>query len=230
MEYNISKLPIFDNVGVYPIITLGNKEEKFNCVEYEINKIDDLNNLDKHKKKENIFKRYKTVKEHNILINSGTTGFEAQKIIPLISSNGKGIKFVVSGTIDPYILLNQKVPYMKNVYTNPHIKYNEDIIAKSKFNFWNKNKIVIAGMTKRVEAVYVNTPLALGVGIYGMYDFAAYFISNDISVSNTAANIYNSLIRGDESYLGSSYIVSFDTERSKIVAKYLTNFNILSLI
>lgn len=59
---------------------------------------------------------------------------------------------------------------------------------------------------------------------YGMYDFAAYFIANDISVSNTAANIYNSLIRGDESYLGSSYIISFDPENSKTVCKYLANF------
>ncbi|MCT7562167.1 ATP-binding protein [Aliarcobacter butzleri] len=59
---------------------------------------------------------------------------------------------------------------------------------------------------------------------YGMYDFAAYFIANDISVSNTAANIYNSLIRGDESYLGSSYIIPFDPVNSKTVCKYLANF------
>ncbi len=59
---------------------------------------------------------------------------------------------------------------------------------------------------------------------YGMYDFAAYFIANDISVSNAAANIYNSLIRGDESYLGSSYIIPFDPVNSKTVCKYLANF------
>lgn len=59
---------------------------------------------------------------------------------------------------------------------------------------------------------------------YGMYDFAAYFIADDISVSNTAANIYNSLIRGDESYLGSSFIISFDPDNSKTVCKYLANF------
>ncbi|MEA3316105.1 MAG: DUF87 domain-containing protein, partial [Campylobacterota bacterium] len=59
---------------------------------------------------------------------------------------------------------------------------------------------------------------------YGMYDFAAYFISDDISTSNTAANIYNSLIRGDESYLGSSYVIPFDSENSKTVCKYLANF------
>lgn len=59
---------------------------------------------------------------------------------------------------------------------------------------------------------------------YGMYDFAAYFISNDAETSNTAANIYNSLIRGDESFLGNSYIVPFDYDNSKTVCKYLANF------
>ncbi len=59
---------------------------------------------------------------------------------------------------------------------------------------------------------------------YGMFDFAAYFISEDAETSNTAANIYNSLIRGDESFLGNSYVIPFDYDNSKIVCKYLANF------
>jgi len=59
---------------------------------------------------------------------------------------------------------------------------------------------------------------------YGMFDFAAYFISEDTETSNTAANIYNSLIRGDESFLGNSYVIPFDYDNSKIVCKYLANF------
>jgi len=59
---------------------------------------------------------------------------------------------------------------------------------------------------------------------YGMFDFAAYFISNDTETSNTAANIYNSLIRGDESFLGNSYVIPFDYDNSKTVCKYLANF------
>jgi len=59
---------------------------------------------------------------------------------------------------------------------------------------------------------------------YGMYDFAAYFISDNTETSNTAANIYNSLIRGDESFLGNSYVIPFDYDNSKTVCKYLANF------
>lgn len=36
---------------------------------------------------------------------------------------------------------------------------------------WQNPKIVIAGMTKRIEATYVGTPLALGVGVYAITDF-----------------------------------------------------------
>ena len=171
---NISQLPIFKNVGVYPIILIGENNTEMKFVEYEINDITNLNCIEKYKKKKNIFNRFKTLKDYNILINSGTTGFEAQKIIPLINEDKIGIKFVVSGTIDPYLLKQQNVPYMKKIYNSPFIQYDENIIAKSKFNFWNKDKIVIAGMTKRIEAIYSDEPLALGVGIYGIYDFSKF--------------------------------------------------------
>lgn len=38
--------------------------------------------------------------------------------------------------------------------------------------FWKRPKIVIAGMTRRIEAVYCDEPLGLGVGVYAIYDFA----------------------------------------------------------
>ncbi|MDA3046457.1 BREX-1 system adenine-specific DNA-methyltransferase PglX [Campylobacter sp. VBCF_06 NA8] len=165
-------LLIFEDVGVASIITIGNKNSAItNQKYYELNNINDLENLSKFEKKENPFNRFKKLKDFGILINSGTTGFEAQKIIPLLNENSDGIKFIVSGTIDPYIILNQKIPYMKKIYTNPYIKFDENIIAKSKFEFWNKPKIAIAGLSKRIEAVYSDKPLALGVGCYGIYDF-----------------------------------------------------------
>ena len=39
---------------------------------------------------------------------------------------------------------------------------------------WRNPKIVIAGMTKQIEACYVETPLAIGVGVYAIYDFTGY--------------------------------------------------------
>ena len=203
---NISKLSIFDNVGVYPIITFGNKNLATSYKEYEINNIEDLDNLENFQKKENIFKRYKTIKEHNLLINSGTTGFEAQKIIPLINEEKEGVKFIVSGTIDPYVLLNQNVPYMKSVYKNPYIKYDENIIAKSKFDFWNKDKVVIAGMTKRIEAIYSDKPLALGVGIYGIYDFKEFNPKFLLAVLNSRFLTYYLNVEFKDKHLAGGYL------------------------
>lgn len=203
---NISKLPIFENVGVYPIILLGDKNSKASYTEYQIEEIDNLNNIEDFKKKENIFKRYQTIKEANILINSGTTGFEAQKIIPLINEDNEGIKFVVSGTIDPYLLLNQSIPYMKKIYTNPYIKYDETIIAKSKFDFWNKDKIIIAGMTKRIEATYSSVPIALGVGIYGIYDFAKFNPLFLLAVLNSKFLTYYLNVEFKDKHLAGGYL------------------------
>lgn len=63
---------------------------------------------------------------------------------------------------------------MKDTYTNPFISFNKKSIAESKWNFWCSEKIVIAGMTKRLEAFYSKEPLALGVGCYGIYDYANF--------------------------------------------------------
>jgi hypothetical protein len=41
-------------------------------------------------------------------------------------------------------------------------------MSRSKLSFWTKPKVVIAGMTKVIEAVFVDQPYAMGVGIYGI--------------------------------------------------------------
>jgi type I restriction-modification system DNA methylase subunit len=170
---NISSLPIFENVGVYPIILINNIVSN-SYLEYKINNIQNLYNIDDYVVKDNVFIRFKTFKDFNLLINSGATGFEAQSLIPLINEKNEGIDFAVSGSIDPYSIDLKNVPYMKNKFNFPKIKLDSNIIADSKIKFWCKDKIVVAGMTKRLEAYYTEEPLALGVGIYGIYGFSNF--------------------------------------------------------
>ena len=47
-------------------------------------------------------------------------------------------------------------------------------MAEQKVNFYRDPKIVIAGMTKKIEAVYIKEPVGLGVGIYAIYSFDNY--------------------------------------------------------
>ena len=96
---NISSLPIFENVGVYPIILINNVVSN-SYSEYEINDIHNLYNIDEFVVEKNVFSRFKTFKDFNLLINSGATGFEAQNLIPLINEENEGIDFAVSGSVD----------------------------------------------------------------------------------------------------------------------------------
>lgn len=103
---------------------------------------------------------------------SGATGFEATMLKQYVinSETDNSIPFTVSGNIDPYIYNNTNVRYMKGKYDCAHIVLSDDI-AETKIRMWKSPKIVIAGMTKRIEACYVEEALAIGVGCYAIFDF-----------------------------------------------------------
>ena len=68
---------------------------------------------------------------------------------------------------------NTDVRYMKSKYHKAYIRKDCNV-ANSKLRMWMSPKIVIAGMTKVIEATYVDTPLALGVGSYAITAFNNY--------------------------------------------------------
>jgi len=202
---NVSQLEVFENVGVYPIIIIGNNIND-DFMEYKITNISNLIDIKEYKKVENVFNRYKTFKDFGLLINSGTTGFEAQKIIPLINENNKGIRFAVSGSVDPYLLDTTVVTYMKTTYKNPTIELDKNVIADSKINFWNNEKIIIAGMTKRLEAYYSKEPLALGVGVYGIYHYAQFLPLFLLAVLNSKFLTYYLKTEFHDKHLAGGYL------------------------
>lgn len=167
---DVSVYDVFKNASVYPIIVLGNKvsHEQFNS--YFLNNYTDL--ID------NRLIRKESVEESNkvrlsllgLKVCSGATGFEAQKIKENICEidNNHTIPFTVSGNIDRYVFNNTNVRYMKDKYSRAFI-YLDSNITESKQEMWKNPKIIIAGMTKKIEACYVDTPLAIGVGVYAIY-------------------------------------------------------------
>jgi hypothetical protein len=171
---DISKIPVFAKVGVYPIILLGDRSHKGEVVKTQATNPEELaGELDVVTVDHSLLKLV-TLGELGIGINAGTTGFEAQTVKSLLNERGEGLPFAVSGSVDPYELDTRVVPYMKSRFVNPHIVTDSTAVAESKYRFWRASKIVIAGMTKRIEAVFVETPLALGVGVYGIHNFAGY--------------------------------------------------------
>jgi hypothetical protein len=155
---DVSTQGVFSRVGVYPVILLGQLGQASPAATRTISRPG----------------RYPTLAERGFRISAGTTGFTAQAIKGLLNQDNRGIPFAVSGSVDRYELDTAAVRYMKDRYTHPYLELHSPAVAASKYRFWQAPKIVIAGLTRRIEAVYAERPLALGVGAYGIYDLAGY--------------------------------------------------------
>jgi len=153
---DVSTLGVFSRVGVYPVILLG-----------QHGKTGPAATADRTA-------RHQTLAARGFRINAGTTGFSAHAIKGLLNEENRGLPFAVSGSVDRYRLDTSSVRYLRDRYTHPHLELGSPAVAASKYRFWQGPKIVVAGLTRRIEAVYVESPLALGVGAYGICAFAGY--------------------------------------------------------
>lgn len=169
---NVSSIKVFD-AGVYPILVFGNKKVSAYTVD-EAKALEDLS-LGIFKKRFSFRSDFKTFKDVGFCISSGATGFQAKSLIHYIHSvqSDGAIPFIVSGSVDPYCLDFSNVRYMKQTYLRAYISKGEEI-ADSKWSLWMNEKIIVAGMTKRIEAVYSTTPLGMGVGVYAIHKYAGY--------------------------------------------------------
>ncbi|RKV19628.1 restriction endonuclease [Helicobacter pylori] len=168
---DVSYIKTFESASVYPILLIGKNNSVYS--EYYIESHDDLSDNNLKERTLSIANlRFITMAQYGLKFQSGTTGFEAQKIFSYIKSGYQqdSIPFAVSGSVDRYVCDTSRVPYMRKCFKYPHISVKVPV-AKTKIDFWINEKIVIAGMTKIIEAYYTKTPLALGVGIYAIYDF-----------------------------------------------------------
>jgi len=170
---DVSNFQVFKEQSVYPIIILGCKKSRENFKEFLVEDFSELENRNFRKIKK--LEIYKTFKDYGIKIFSGTTGFQAHKLLKFIKvkKTDMSIPFIVSGNIERYFWSNKNVRYMKNYYEEAYIEKN-NFISQSKWNFWCSHKIIIAGMTKKIEAVYCDEPVAIGVGVYGIYHFGEF--------------------------------------------------------
>jgi hypothetical protein len=171
---DVSIYNVFKTASVYPIIILGNKQQKNGFGKYYLNHYEDLLS-NKIIKKEEVSDSIIKLEDLGVKVCSGATGFEAQKIKENIRDEyvPNSIPFTVSGNIDRYTFNNLGVRYMKSRYNNAHVVL-DDNITDGKQIMWKNPKIVIAGMTKCIEAVYTDEPLGIGVGAYAIYDFNGF--------------------------------------------------------
>jgi hypothetical protein len=195
---------VFDNVSIYPIIIIGNKLVK-SFKRFKANQLNDLssNNL----KLETTVNLHPTFKDFGIKVCSGTTGFQAKQILKYISEKRTkhSVPFVVSGSIDPYFIRFDSIRYMNRKFKRAFITKGTDI-ASTKWAFWQNEKIVIAGMTKRIEAIYFTEPLAIGVGVYAIPNYSTFHPKVLLALMNSKYLTYYLNTKFRDKHLAGGYL------------------------
>ena len=204
---DVSIYHVFENTGVYPIIILGNKFKDKHFSSFSISQIGDLSESKLIIKDNETLREFTTFKDMGVKIGSGATGFQAQLIVDCLYENrvSSSIPFIVSGSIDRYLIDYENVRYMGEKYQKAFVVKGEGI-ADSKWSFWNKEKIVIAGMTKRIEAYYSTKPLGLGVGVYAIFDYADFSPKYLLGILNSKYLSYYLNVKFKDKHLAGGYL------------------------
>lgn len=144
-------------------------------------------------------------------------------------------KLINSGVIDKYISLwgYKPVQYIKNQYLSPTIENNLiSLINQVRLNQANSNKIIIANMTKELEAYYDEGEYLSGKSttiITGNRDFLKYLISllNSKLITFWYKINYNSLKMSGEALnfasneLGNIPIIQADADKQQTLISYV---------
>lgn len=172
-----SNINVFADASVYPIIiTIAKKkqkEDKQNIVtriiveqgafeEFGIHRKWDFINLKYldsiDKESDSIISKIEKSKD---LLNSklsfepGINGFQFTNYAACVTDgrvNENSKRLTVTGSIDPHIFNNKITRYKKKDYVKPFITYNSEIISEGKWALFCKPKVMVAGMTKIIEA------------------------------------------------------------------------------
>jgi len=219
---DVSVFNVFKEASVYPIILNGSK---LYDSEYKVYNLEVYENLLLNKMVEQkTVSCDDTIDSCGIKVCSGATGFEAQRIKEFVTEypTTNTIPFTVSGNIDRYSFNNKDVRYMKDRYSTAYLFLDESI-ASSKKAMWIMPKIIIAGMTKVIEATYVDTPLAIGVGAYAIYDFNGinpYYI---LGLLNSKYTSYYLRTKFKDKHLAGGYLAINKSTIEKLPFKLAEN-------
>jgi hypothetical protein len=108
-------------------------------------------------------------------IQCGTAGYRAQQIAAALYERGMddesattAADFIVSGNIDPYTIRLGNVRYMQRRFMRPQIALDSPALSAKQRDLFARQKLVISGMSRGLEAAYDRRGLALGVQVYAI--------------------------------------------------------------
>ena len=104
-------------------------------------------------------------------LHSGSTGFQAATLAAALregpaAASEASFEFIVSGNIDRYTIRTGRVRFMKRDFAGPRLPVDAACLTSRKRQLYEHPKIVIAGMTTRLEAAWDEGRRALGVQVY----------------------------------------------------------------
>lgn len=106
-------------------------------------------------------------------IHSGTTGFQAARVAAMLrersaDSEQTGFDFVVTGNVDRYRVQRVQVRFMHRRFERPYLPDDPSELTPRKRQLYRRSKILVAGMSRRLEAAWDPGGLALGVSLYAV--------------------------------------------------------------
>ena len=103
---------------------------------------------------------------------SGTTGFCAEQIASQLQeadgAASAGFSFIVSRNIDRYRIHRGHLRFMRRRFRDPVLPADASGLSDGKRRLYGSPKIVVAGMSRRLEAAWDGQGRALGVQVYAV--------------------------------------------------------------
>ncbi len=226
---DFSSINVFEEASVYPIILrlLNINKENTNSItqklsvviseKIEISKSEDwdylnhslTNNLDSIDGK--LLSKIEAMPkiENKLSFSPGINGFQFTNYGQCIKEGKKennSKRIIVTGVIDRYCILNKPVRYKGVDYKSPYIYFDPKIISEGKWELFSTPKIVVAGMTKYIEATLDESgDLAPGVSVYSiMGDLQT--LKFTLAIINSKLIDFYFKIRFQDKHLAGGYI------------------------
>lgn len=105
-------------------------------------------------------------------LHSGASGYSANELAAALFERSELAKdqpaaeFIVSGNIDRFSIAAGNVRFLNRVWNRPALPYSATCLTAAKRKLYREPKIVISGMSRRLEAAYDDICRALGVQVY----------------------------------------------------------------
>jgi tRNA1(Val) A37 N6-methylase TrmN6 len=111
-------------------------------------------------------------------ISCGTPGYSARRLAAALRNATEGVPysvhaadFITSGNIDRYAITPGNVRFLGRTYEQPMLPLDSPALTARQRQLFASPKIVVAGLSQRLEAAWDNRGLALGVQVFALSEW-----------------------------------------------------------